>query len=154
MRASASKFAVRKLSTEVAKESPRETVARNLLLYRAIRDAKSVEELQAIAKGPLPKLDAAAVENLGLQGYLTRSFSSSSSKFAKDATAWQNLSLSESISAESARTDTWPFVFGFVFTLGMSVLAMGSFSKEGEKKSRYMQLMEKRGSHDDHHAHH
>lgn len=98
----------------MAKESPRETVARNLLLYRAIRDAKSVEELQAIAKGPLPKLDAAAVENLGLQGYLTRSFSSSSSKFAKDATAWQNLSLSESISAESARTDTWPFVFGFV----------------------------------------
>lgn len=112
MRTTASKLAVRQLST-AAKETPRETVARNILFYRAIRKADTAEELQAVVKAGLPKLEASAVEAYGLQGYLNRSFSGSTTKFVKDSSAWQNKGLADLIATESARADTWPFVFGF-----------------------------------------
>lgn len=109
MRSAISKVAVRKFSTE----APRETVARNMLLYRAVRESKSIAELEALAKGPLPKLDAASVEALGLETYVNRSVASNSTKFVKDGSAWQNLAGNGKYVAEASRAETWPFLFGF-----------------------------------------
>jgi hypothetical protein len=156
MRSNISKLAVRKFSTALTKETARESVAKNILLYQAVRQAESAEELKAILNTPLPALDAATVEAFGLKSYINRSFSGSTTKFVKDPTAWQNLPVGELIVAEASRAETWPFFLGFAITLGLSFMAMGSFSKEDEKSSRYMQLMERaRGNaHDDHHGHH
>lgn len=113
MRTTVSKLALRKFSTGLVKETPREAVAKNILLYQAVRQAESAEELKDILNTPLPALDAATVEALGLKGFIHRSFAGASTKFVKDPTAWQNMALGDLIATESTRAETWPFFVGF-----------------------------------------
>lgn len=113
MRSNITKLAVRRFgSSAVAKDTPREAVARNLLLHKAISEAKTEEQLAKLVAAPLPALTAEGVQQLGLSDYLQRDFAPSVTKFTPDPTAWQNMKGADYVFTEAQRSETWPFLVG------------------------------------------
>lgn len=113
MRSNITKLAVRRFgSSAVAKDTPREAVARNLLLHKAISEAKTEEQLAKLVAAPLPALTTEGVQQLGLADYLQRDFAPSVTKFTPDPTAWQNMKGADYVFTEAQRSETWPFLVG------------------------------------------
>eukprot|EP01041_Mallomonas_annulata_P009918 gene9918-20626_t len=147
---------IRKLST-LAVETPRMTIAKNMLMFQHIVAAKDEKALADAAKSA-SSLDLANIpaELNYLKGYLTSATAASASGFEKDPKAWQNLPFKEFVVVEAQRAETWPFLVGAIATwvlLGCGIPMM--LPEEGKKTSKYMQLLEKKKSSSNaEHAHH
>jgi hypothetical protein len=103
---------VRSFSSVVA-ETPRMTIAKNIMRFKEISQANSEASLAAASKvNPEINLGALPAELDGLQGYLSSAAASSTQKFVKDPNVWQNLPLASYITTEASRDNTWPFVVG------------------------------------------
>ena len=97
-------------------QSPRLTIAQNLLKLNAVRAAKDESSLNEALKASY-KVDAnvlpSEIESLG--GYFAAApAAASQAEFVADPTAWQNMSWWQFVAAESQRSETWPFVVGGV----------------------------------------
>lgn len=104
------KAAVRQMSTE----SPKVTIARNILFMQRVAEAKDEGALQNLA---LPNVDLANLpsELSPMSGYLSLTATAASTeKFTADPTAWQNMDFAAFAATEAQRTETWPFLVGFV----------------------------------------
>lgn len=97
----------------IVAESPRETIAKNILKFKEIK-AATTEAALAAAASSSPKLDLNALpaEIQGLKGYLSTAPAASGAAFQKDPSAWQNMSFGGMIGVEAQRDNTWPFVAG------------------------------------------
>ena len=97
----------------VVAESPRLTIARNVLRFKELKAATSEAQLDAAAKSaPQIDLEALPAEIQGLKGYLSSAPTAAGEAFKKDPTAWQNMGFGAFIGVEAARDNTWPFVVG------------------------------------------
>lgn len=108
----ASRF-VCKAAVEV--QSPRVTIAKNILVYEQLSKATTEAELDAAMKAS-PSVD---VNNLApgiahMKEYLSTSPQSAEGGFQKDASAWQNLPFASFVAEEAGRDMTWPFLAGGV----------------------------------------
>lgn len=103
------KAAQRSFSTE----SPKLTIARNLLMMQRIAEAK---DEAALAKVTLPTVDAANLpaELSSLAGYFQLSSVAGTGTYNKDPNAWQNMGFWDFAATEAQRDETWPFLVGFV----------------------------------------
>lgn len=104
------KAAMRQMSTE----APKVTIARNILFMQRVAEAKDEAALQKIA---LPNVDLANLptELSSMSGYLSLTAAAASTeKFTADPTAWQNMDFAAFAATEAQRTETWPFLLGFV----------------------------------------
>lgn len=146
------------LARNFSTESPKVSVARGLLRLAQIQGAKDENELKKVLASPLPTVDfknlPAEFEPLG--SYFAGSSVSASTGFKPDPTSWQNQDFFSFAAAEGQRSETWPFVVGFVI---VNVFLAGgiaaSLPEEARKNSKYAQLLDaKRGiTHGDNHAH-
>ena len=93
-------------------ESPRITIAKNILSLSLISRATDESSLAEAAKSSMT-INAAALqpELKGLEGYLAAA-PAAGTAFVKDPTAWQNMELSAMVQTEAGRADTWPFLVG------------------------------------------
>lgn len=106
---------VRKLSAVVA-ESPRETVARNILLLNEIAGAKDEAALVKVASATLPAVDFKNLppELADVSTYFSTSGVAVGAKFIPDPKAWQNMSFGKFAQTEVMRNETFPFFMGFM----------------------------------------
>lgn len=97
-------------------ESPKITLAKNLLRLKEINSATDAEKLSTIANSPLPTVDIDNVpkEIEHLSAYLALSKLQASEEFKPDSSAWQNKGFSEFASEEVQRDETWPFFVGIM----------------------------------------
>ena len=105
------KFACKFSSSAI--ESPKITIAKNLLLLRNISEANDEESLQKVLSAPLPAID---VNNLpeelkDLEEYLVLG-SGADDKYIPDPTAWQNKSGFGVAADEVQRSEVWPLIVG------------------------------------------
>lgn len=105
------KFACKFSSSAI--ESPKITIAKNLLLLRNISEANDEESLQKVLSAPLPVID---VNNLpaelkDLEEYLALG-SSADDKYIPDPTAWQNKQGFQVAVDEAKREEVWPLIVG------------------------------------------
>jgi hypothetical protein len=97
----------------IVAESPRETIAKNILKFKEIKAATTEAALAAAASSsPQLDLNALPAEFQGLKSYLSSAPAASGAAFQKDPTAWQNMSFGGMIGVEAQRDNTWPFVAG------------------------------------------
>jgi hypothetical protein len=94
-------------------QSPRMTIAKNILVYESLSKATTEAELDAAMKAS-PNVD---VNNLApgiahMKEYLSSAPASAEGGFQKDANAWQNLPFAGMVAAEAGRDMTWPFLVG------------------------------------------
>ena len=94
-------------------QSPRMTIAKNILVYEQVSKATSEAELDA-AMNASPNVD---VNNLApgiahMKEYLTTAPASAAGGFKRDASAWQNLPFASFVAEEAGRDMTWPFLAG------------------------------------------
>ena len=86
------KYCLRRSLSSSITESPRDAIAKNLLLFNRIIAAKDENSLTAAAKSSVAvDLKELPGELLPYQKYLSSSASSSSVPYVPDPTAWQNL---------------------------------------------------------------
>jgi len=94
-------------------ESPRVTIAKNVLKFQALKAATNEAALEAAAKSsPHIDVNALPAEIAGLKSYLSSAPAATGEGFKKDPTAWQNMSFGAYVPVEAARDNTWPFVAG------------------------------------------
>jgi hypothetical protein len=99
--------------SSVAAESPRLTLAKNVLRFSAVARANNEAALDAAVKAQV-KVDTLNLpaEIAGLDRYLNLGGGAAAAKFAKDPAAWQNLALEDKFVREATRTEAWPFMAG------------------------------------------
>jgi hypothetical protein len=97
-------------------DSPKITIAKNILLLSKISEATCEESLKKVLASPLPSVDIADLpaDLKDLAPYFKLSEVSSSEKYVPDPTAWQNMSMMDMVVTESQREETWPFIVGFL----------------------------------------
>lgn len=106
----------RKFSS-VATQSPKLTIAKNMLRMKAISEAKTDAELEKVLSSPLADID---LDNLPTElqpqsAYFgLASMTTNNDKFVHDSTAWQNKEFSDFATEELQRAETWPFFVGIV----------------------------------------
>ncbi len=108
---------VRSGLSSAAVESPKITIARNVLRLKQLAEAKDEAALQAAATAALPAVDAANLpkELASLSGLFALGGSSTTAqKYIPDPQAWQNKGFFDFAGEEVARSETWPFFVGFV----------------------------------------
>ncbi len=108
---------VRRGLSSAAVESPKITIARNVLRLKQLAEAKDEAALQAAATAALPAVDAANLpkELASLSGLFALGGSSTTAqKYIPDPQAWQNKGFFDFAGEEVARSETWPFFVGFV----------------------------------------
>ncbi len=105
----------RSLSYAIVSESPKETIARNLLLLKSLSAAKNEQELAAVANAALPavELNKLPAELSGVSSFLASSVAGSADKYVPDKTAWQNMDFWSFVQTEARREQTSPFLIGF-----------------------------------------
>jgi hypothetical protein len=96
-----------------AAESPKITIAKNLLLLKNISEANDEESLQQVLSAPLPVID---INNLpaelkDLEEYLVLG-ASTTEKYIPDPTAWQNKNGFQVAADEAQREEVWPLIVG------------------------------------------
>jgi len=128
----------------VATEAPRMTIAKNILQFQAMRGATNEAALAEAAK-PVGNLDVANLPPAiaELEGYLSTPVAAAGGRFSRDPTAWQNKEFVPFVADAASYTWFWPFLVGGAISgLLFGVLPAVSLSKEGEKDSRYMLMIE------------
>lgn len=97
-------------------ESPKITLARNILLLKKISEAKDEAALSKINLSELPALDASnpPKELEDFTSYFELSKVQATEKFVPDPTAWQNMAPLDYAATELKRDETWPFFVGIV----------------------------------------
>jgi len=105
----------RGLST-VAVESPRVTIARNILALENVLGAKDEAALKSVLTAAAPTVDIANApqELAALKNYFAVQASAGADKFIPDPNAWQNKDFWSFAAEEVQRAETWPFFVGFV----------------------------------------
>lgn len=97
-------------------ESPKVTIARNLLRLQQIQGAKDENELKKVLASPLPTVDLKQLpEHFGqLDTYFVSGAVASAGGFKPDPNSWQNQDFASFASTEAQRNETWPFLVGFM----------------------------------------
>jgi hypothetical protein len=107
---STAKLSVRNMSTE----SPKLTIARNLLMMEKVSEAETEAELQKLSL-PTVDLKNLPAELASVADFFSQtSNASSGAKFEHDPKAWQNMKFLDFVQEEIKRPETWPFYVGFV----------------------------------------
>lgn len=120
--------ASRFLRKAVEAQSPRMTIAKNILVYESLSKATTEAELDAAMKAS-PSVD---VTNLApgiahMKEYLSSAPASAEGGFKKDASAWQNLPFASFVAQEAGRDMTWPFLVGGVYVFVISSSSLDLF---------------------------
>jgi len=105
---------IRRLAAVTA-ESPRMTIAKNILAYQGMHAATN-EAALAEASKPIGNLDVANLPPsiAELQGYLSSSAAASSAGFTRNPNAWQNKDFIPMTVDAAGNTWFWPFIVGGV----------------------------------------
>ena len=101
--------------TRAFSESPRITIAKNLLKLNAVRAATDEASLQkALTANYDVDFHALPGEIQPLGSYFAAApAAGATGGFVQDKTAWQNMNLLDYVGTESQRDETWPFLVGY-----------------------------------------
>ena len=104
------------LTRAFSTEAPKTTIARNILRLSQIQAAKDESELKKVLATPLPAVEFSALpqELGGLETYFAGNATAATEGFKPDPKAWQNQDFFTFATVEAQRTETWPFLVGFV----------------------------------------
>jgi len=135
MRAS---LVARSAAAAIVGESPRITIAKNVLRFRELKAATNEAALEAASKSsPQIDLEALPAEIQGLKGYLSSAPAAAGAVYKKDPAAWQNMSFANYIGVEAARDNTWPFVAGGMCVF-LRAVQLSSFSLFGNHSDPFL----------------
>jgi len=125
-------------------ESPKLTIAKNMMLLKELSHAKTEADLQKAYDAPMASVNLSALpaELEGLSAYFSTDSVSSAEPYIPDPTAWQNKNFGAFAWEECQRAETWPFVVSLIICNIVMIVAHVSAPKEGRKDSPYLQLLE------------
>eukprot|EP00600_Ochromonadales_sp_CCMP1393_P007428 CAMPEP_0174962344 /NCGR_PEP_ID=MMETSP0004_2-20121128/4733_1 /TAXON_ID=420556 /ORGANISM="Ochromonas sp., Strain CCMP1393" /LENGTH=126 /DNA_ID=CAMNT_0016210869 /DNA_START=159 /DNA_END=539 /DNA_ORIENTATION=- len=122
-------------------------MAQHVMLMKEISQAADEEALAKLSNSALPSID---VENPPKEleewsTYFSLGAVGTSEKFTPDPTAWQNMGFGDYAATEAQRSETWPFLVGFITVNILLGFGLGAaLPKEARDHSKYVAMLEGR----------
>jgi hypothetical protein len=157
--------ALRRSLSTAAVDSPKLTIARNIMLLQELSKAKTEADLQKVFDAPLPmvELNDLPVELAHCSAYFSTDSISAAEPYIPDPTAWQNMPFGQYVYTEVQRAETWPFIVGLLLVNSLFFYAeFYIYPPLEQRDSKYLQLLESHegayklsvAKHEAEHAHH